>query len=529
MPQPLTPPTPSRPVPPPPKALHDIMWVTAEVFPFSSTGGLGFVSGALPATLAARGHRVVVVAPMYGDYSDAGVEYTGVTAEVLGQTVGFHRLVKDGVDYIFVAHPSLPRPGGFYADDAGAYGDNHFRFALLALAALEAPLVVDFSPARAPSRDDPIFIANDWHAALVPVYLASKFRPNGVYAGARSVVAIHNARHQGVFSPRVFPDLGIAGDWYGALEWQYPPHKRAGAYEEEGRAINFLKGGVATADRLVTVSPRHAWEIQTPEGGWDLDGLLSSRAYVLSGVMNGIGGDWEPATDPHLESGGAAGYRTFDATTVATGKAACKAALQAEVGLPVDPTKPVVAFIGRLDYQKSADMVLAAAGALAARGAQLVCLGSGDAGLSMGLRSLEGLFPDAARGVVGFDVPFSHRLNAGADILVMPSRFEPCGLNQLYAMAAGTVPVVHATGGLADSVATVDAAAGTGTGWAFSPCDQPSFEGALNAALDTYYTDKGAWAGIVARCMDRDSSWGAAAVEWEAVLDWAKTDPPYAR
>ena len=210
-----------------------------------------------------------------------------------------------------VDHPSFPRPGGFYADAHGAYGDNHFRFALLARAALEVPLLVSLPNRPAgdaaviggvPQTDDnapgPVFVANDWHAALLPVYLASLMRRHGTLTRSRAVVAIHNARHQGVFSPRVFRELAIPSDWYGALEWQYPPHRRAGAYEEEGRAVNFLKAGIAVADRVVTVSPRHAHEITTPEGGWDLDGLIASRRPVLNGVLNGIGPEWAPADDP---------------------------------------------------------------------------------------------------------------------------------------------------------------------------------------------------------------------------------------
>lgn len=439
-----------------------------------------------------------------------------------------------------VDHPSFPRPGGFYADAHGAYGDNHFRFALLARAALEVPLLVSLPNRPAgdaaviggvPQTDDtapgPVFVANDWHAALLPVYLASLMRRHGTLTRSRAVVAIHNARHQGVFSPRVFRELAIPSDWYGALEWQYPPHRRAGAYEEEGRAVNFLKAGIAVADRVVTVSPRHAHEITTPEGGWDLDGLIASRRPVLNGVLNGIGPEWAPADDPFLAA--APGYSTFDATTVTTGKAACKAALQAEAGLPIKPDAPLCVFIGRLDYQKRADMVLTAAGLIAARGGQLIMLGSGDPSLEMGLRSLEHLFPDSARGIVGFDVALSHRINAGGDIFLMPSVFEPCGTAQMGALGAGTVPIVHETGGLADTVTTFDPAAPDGTnGWTFSPCDQPSFERALGYALDTY-ADKATWGALVQRCMACDFSWDKSAAEWEQTIGWALIDPPYAK
>ena len=449
-----------------------------QVAPWSKTGGLGDVCGSLPPALAARGHRVMVVSPAYEAYSEA-VD-TGVSVDALGTELRFLHHRDRGVDYVFASHPSFPRPGGFYADSAGPYGDNQYRFALLSLAGLEAPLVLDL-PGGGPYGDACVFVANDWHAAMVPVYLAGKFRPGGAHTDARCVLAIHNLRHQGVFSPSSFAGLGLPGGWYSALEWQYPPHQRMGSYEEEGRAVNTLKAGITTADRVVTVSPAYAYEIQTPEGGWGLEGLLASRAYALNGVLNGIDTVvWSPATDKHI-------VRRYTASTLREGKAANKAALQKELGLPVRPDVPLLGFIGRLDYQKGADLVLEASHWLADHGAQLVCLGTGDADLEAGMRWLETAFPDQARGWVGFDVPFSHRVTAAADILLMPSRFEPCGLNQLYAMAYGTVPVAHSTGGLRDTVVPYDPAAEDGTtGWTFSPCTTPAFIGALGHALLTY-------------------------------------------
>ena len=538
--------------------------------------------GALPAALAARGHRVMVVAPRYAEYPDA--EYTGVNADCNGNTVGYylaHR-ANDGVrisffveffflsfsshhlfvlcrrrrlshallfypsflasflpsllskqskvDYVFVDHPSYPRPGGgFYSDAAGSYGDNQFRFALLSLAALEAPLRLraelpkQFAVDNAYDPDSCVFVANDWHAAMVPVYLASRFRPHGVYRGARTVAAIHNLIHQGVFPPSTFESLGVPGDWYGALEWQYPPHQRMGSYEEEGRAINTLKAALTTADRIVTVSPGYAWEITTPEGGCGLESLLSSRSYVLDGVLNGVDVDeWSPATDKHL-------YRKYTAATVAEGKAANKAALQKELGLPVNPDAPLFAFIGRLDPQKGADLVLGAAPWLVSQGAQVVLLGSGDPRLEDGLRSLEAAHPEAARAWVGFNVPFSHRLTAAADILLMPSVFEPCGLNQMYAFLAGTPVVAHATGGLRDTVIPYDPLDETNgsTGWTFSPCNVDAFIAACGHALTMYRDHPDAFARLRARCMARDCSWDGSAAQWEQIFDWSKSDPPY--
>eukprot|EP00884_Botryococcus_braunii_P000866 jgi/Botrbrau1/10780/Bobra.0119s0006.1 len=270
----------NAPIPKPTK-LFNIVFVTSEAAPWSKTGGLGDVCGSLPPALAARGHRVMVVTPRYGDYKDIHDSGLRIRIDALDRDVGFYVKHDKGVDWVFVDNECYPRPGGLYADNFGVYGDNQLRFALLCLAALEAPLQLPLQGSL--YGEDCIFIANDWHAAMTPIYLAAKYRKNGVYLDARSVLAIHNLRHQGVFPPSSFNALGLPGDWYKALEWQYPPHQRQGAYEEEGRAVNTLKGGLTTADRVVTVSPGYATEIQSYPGGCDLQGLLSSRSYVLVG------------------------------------------------------------------------------------------------------------------------------------------------------------------------------------------------------------------------------------------------------
>jgi len=258
-----------------------------------------------------------------------------------------------------------------------------------------------------------------------------------------------------------------------------------------------------------------------------IQGLLASRSYVLDGILNGIcTSDWNPATDEHLPA-------KYDAKTIGVGKAACKAALQKELGLPVNPRAPLLGFIGRLDYQKGADLVLAVAPWIMDTfpDAQIVCLGTGDPDLEAGLRWLEAAHPDRARAWVGFNVPFSHKLTAAADLLLMPSRFEPCGLNQLYAMAYGTVPVAHATGGLRDTVLCYDPAdESASTGWTFGPgCTADGLKTAITHALTTYKEYPEAFAGLQARGMARDSTWGGAAANYEQVFAWAKTDPPYAK
>eukprot|EP00899_Mesostigma_viride_P014030 jgi/Mesvir1/22628/Mv14066-RA.1 len=499
----------------------NIVFVTSEVAPWSKTGGLGDVCGSLPKVLGKRGHRTMVIAPRYGLYPDAIDTGVRITVHCFGGSheVGFFHCFRDNVDWIFIDHPgAYLRMGTPYGDANGPFGDNHFRFTLMCLAALEAPLQVPI--AGIPYGQDVVFIANDWHASLVPVYLAAKYRPYGVFLGARSIMCVHNLYHQGVFPPGRFSQLNLPGNWYSCLEYQYPVWARKGAYEEEGRSINHLKGGLTTADRVLTVSPGYAWEMATSEGGWGLDTILRNRSYHTNGILNGIDyNDWDPATDKLIP----ANYSHEDLA----GKAACKAALQKELGLPERPDVPMITFIGRLDYQKGADLLAGAMPWLMSQDVQLVMLGTGEGQLEDMLRWAESAHRDKARGWVGFSVPMSHRMIAGADILLMPSRFEPCGLNQLYAMRYGTIPVAHATGGLRDTVIDYNPEKDTGTGWTFSPAGVDGVKHGLGLALYTYRNHKDAWARIQQRGMTQDFSWDKAAQQYEQVFQWAQVDLPY--
>ncbi|CAI5959060.1 unnamed protein product [Closterium sp. NIES-65] len=708
----------------PPSTTTSIVFVASEVAPYSKTGGLADVVGSLPVALAARGHRVMVVAPRYmngvtdklyagafdmqvgreGELAARGHRVMvvaprymdGVTDKLYAgafdmqcrikcfcfegaHEVAFFHEFRDGVDFVFVDHPSYHRPGTPYGDQNGTFGDNQFRFTLLCHAACEAPLQLELGGFT--YGEKVLFIANDWHAGLLPVLVASNYRPHGVYKDARTILAIHNLSHQGVEPGYTFGSLGVPGDWYGALEWVFPEWARKHELDkgeavnilkgaivtadrivtvspvckhelDKGEAVNILKGAIVTADRIVTVSPHeldkgeavnilewaiavrivtvssgyawematvkggwvgshahgyaweiatveggwgphllanstthlrpsplfpsslplhtlqgYAWEITTVEGGWGLDGLLRGRSFVLNGrklhirlkshlitmahelawgtfspliaektpprslpspclpplsvcmhtppssplppvpatygvtngvdvvdgnpachgqacsvtngvdmvdgnpachgqacsvtngvdvvdgnpachgqacsVTNGVDVvDWNPATDKHIPS-------QYTAADMA-GKAACKAALQQELGLPVRPDVPLIGFIGRLDWQKGPDVIQAGVPELMTDDVQFIMLGSGDAEYESWMAWAEGEYRDKFRGWVGFSVPVAHRMTAGCDILLMPSRFEPCGLNQLYAMRYGTIPVVHATGGLRD-------------------------------------------------------------------------------
>lgn len=516
----------------PTRVTRNIVFVTSEVAPYSKTGGLGDVCGSLPVSLAARGHRVMVISPRYihgtaQDQSYAGAFDVNCRIKVFcfegEQEVAFFHQYRAGVDWVFVDHPAYHRPGNPYGDSFGAFGDNQFRFTLLCHAACEAPLVLPLGGYT--YGDKCLFLVNDWHAGLVSVLLAAKYRPYGVYKDARSILVIHNLSHQGVEPAVTYNNLGLPPQWYGALEWVFPEWARAHELDK-GEAVNILKGAIVTSDRILTVSQGYSWEITTVEGGYGLHELLTSRQFVLNGIVNGIDiSEWNPCTDEHI----VAHYSIDDLS----GKAECKAALQKELGLPLRPDCPLIGFIGRLDYQKGIDLIQAAMPELMQDDVQFVMLGSGDPRYEEWMKATEATYKNKFRGWVGFNVPISHRITAGCDILLMPSRFEPCGLNQLYAMRYGTVPVVHATGGLRDTVETYNPYAvgpdgnGNGTGWAFSPLTKESMLSGLWNAVMTYRQYKTSWEELMKRGMQRDFTWESAAAHYEQVFEWAFIDPPY--
>ncbi|XP_043716336.1 soluble starch synthase 1, chloroplastic/amyloplastic-like [Telopea speciosissima] len=515
---------------PPTGVTHNIVFVTSEAAPYSKTGGLGDVCGSLPVALAARGQSVMVVSPRYlrGDPKDkvfGGAFDVDCRIKIpcfdgLHEVAFFHEY-RAGVDWVFVDHPSYHRPGNPYGDSHGAFGDNQFRFTLLCHAACEAPLVI---PLRGSTYGEKcLFLANDWHASLVPVLLAAKYRPHGVYKDARSILVLHNLAHQGVEPAATYKNFGLPTEWYGALEWVFPTWARTHALDT-GEAVNVLKGAVVTADRILTVSQGYSWEITTAEGGHGLNELLSSRKSILNGIVNGIDvAEWNPASDEHIPF-----HYSIDDLS---GKVQCKTALQEELGLAVRPDCPVIGFIGRLDFQKGIDLILSAIPELMQDDIQFIMLGSGDLLFENWMRALESSYKDKFRGWVGFSIPVSHRITAGCDILLMPSRFEPCGLNQLYAMRYGTVPVVHCTGGLKDTVENfnpyAEEGSGQGTGWAFSPLSKESMLAALKLAVGTYREHKSPWEGLMKRGMKKDYTWDKAATQYEQVIEWAFSDPPY--
>ncbi|CAN6208163.1 unnamed protein product [Urochloa humidicola] len=488
----------------------NVIVVAAECSPWCKTGGLGDVAGALPKALARRGHRVMVVVPRYGDYAEA--LDMGITKyyKAAGQDLEvkyFHAFI-DGVDFVFIDAPLFRhRQGDIYG---GNRQEIMKRMILFCKVAVEVPWHV---PCGGVCYGDGnlVFIANDWHTALLPVYLKAYYRDNGQMQYTRSVLVIHNIAHQGRGPVDEYPYMDLPEHYLQHFELYDPVG---------GEHANIFAAGLKMADRVITVSRGYLWELKTVEGGWGLHDIIRSNDWKINGIVNGIDHqEWNPEVDVHLRSDG---YTNYSLRTLDSGKRQCKAALQRELGLELRDDVPLLGFIGRLDGQKGVDIIGDAMPWLAGQDVQLVMLGSGRGDLERMLQHLERAHHDKVRGWVGFSVPMAHRITAGADVLLMPSRFEPCGLNQLYAMAYGTVPVVHAVGGLRDTVAPFDPFAGAGLGWTFDRAEAHKLIEALGHCLDTYRDYKESWRGIQERGMAQDLSWDHAAELYEEVLVKAK-------
>lgn len=498
---------------PPPLAgpnVMNIILVSAECAPWSKTGGLGDVAGALPKALARRGHRVMVVTPRYGNYAEA--QDTGVRRRYMvdGQDmeVMYYQAYIDGVDYVFIDSPVLRHmENNIYG---GKREDILKRMVLFCKAAVE---VCWYVPCGGVCYGDGnlVFIANDWHTALLPVYLKAYYRDHGLMKYTRSILVIHNIAHQG---------RGPVDDF---SKTDLPPHylDLFKMYDPVGgEHFNIFAAGLKSADRIVTVSHGYAWELKTLEGGWGLHNIINENDWKLQGIVNGIDAkDWNPEFDVHLKSDG---YTNYTLETLQRGKAQCKAALQKELGLPVRDDVPLIGFIGRLDHQKGVDIIAEAIPWMVNQDVQLVMLGTGREDLEQMLRNFESQYRDKIRGWVGFSVKTAHRITAGADILLMPSRFEPCGLNQLYAMRYGTVPVVHAVGGLRDTVHPFDPYNESGFGWTFERAEADKLIHALGNCFWTYREFRKSWEGIQRRGMMQNLSWDHAAEKYEEVLVAAK-------
>ena len=469
-----------------------ILFVASEAAPYVKTGGLGDVIGALPRALAKRGHDILVVVPRYGaiDGQHFGLRDTGRRVEVQfpGLNAGAHvhvHVPAERLRYLFLQNPWYDRKE-LYGEGGKDYRDNHKRFALLCAGALEAAKQQNFAP-------DAVH-AHDWQAALVPLILKRGWAGRPPPFRARCVFTIHNVAYQGIFPREAMAELGLPGDLFNpdALEFY--------------GSVNLMKAGLVFAEKLTTVSPTYAREIvESPETGAGLEGLLRHRKADLTGIMNGVDYEhWSPETDPALE----ARYSAQDLS----GKALCKSALQHELGLEAEPDSLLCAAIGRLAHQKGYDILAQALPGMMERKTQFALLGTGDNALEEEFAALAERYPGRISAQLRFDDRLAHRIEAGADVFLMPSRFEPCGLNQLYSLRYGALPLVHAVGGLNDSIQEGP------QGWGFR-FDEESPK-ALLAALDralALFRDKPAWQAAVQRAMSRDHSWARAAEQYEAL------------
>jgi starch synthase len=489
----------------------NVLHVASEVAPFSKTGGLGDVLGALPRALAAQGAaQVTVVSARYGSLKPAefGLAKRLRTIPV---PVGGHRFevgLYEGklpgsgppVQVYLIEHPLFADRPGIYGPPERLeqdYSDNPLRFALLSRASLA--IAEEFK-----LRPDVVH-GHDWQTALALYYA----RHGGLSTQPATVFTVHNLLYKGLCSLAEVAALGVGAE-----------HHSPQGVEFYGQAA-LIKAGLHFADRVTTVSPNYANEIRTAEFGYGLEGVMQALGGRLTGILNGADyGRWSPWLDPYLpvRYGLPEGEEVDDEAFAAslTGKARCKAELQRELGLPVRPRTPLLATISRLTPQKGIDLIIGllereAAGLVGRSDLQYVILGQGDHAFEQRLRMLAERFPTRLAVRLGYDEPLSHRTEAGADFFVMPSRFEPCGLNQIYSMRYGTLPIVRSVGGLRDTVVDYDARSRSGTGFVFSAFEVPALSGAVRRALATYHGEESSLLALQRRAMRADFSWNVSA------------------
>jgi len=474
--------------------------VVSEALPYSKTGGLGDVGGALPSALARLGHAVTVVTPRYRgvDGGEEIVAFAGGAWRDAPVCRLLERRHDDGVRFWLLDCPAYFDRDDIYGTSAGDYPDNHRRFALLARAAIEGARVRGLAP--------DVLHAHDWQAGLAPAYLRSLYAGDPRLGRAGSVFTIHNLAYQGVFGREVLPSLDLPRDVFTGDGLEFWDH------------VSFLKSGINFSDVVTTVSRRYVEEIQRAEQGFGFEGILQRRSSALVGIPNGIDTTlWNPASDPLLPA-------SYDGGDL-RGKLAVKRALLARVGLDGAgaEARPLIGMVSRMVDQKGLDLIADAArsGQLLALGASFVILGTGAPQYQQMWRDLAARHPDQVAVTVGFSEELAHCIEGGADIFLMPSRFEPCGLNQMYSLRYGTVPVVRATGGLDDTVAQVDEATGRGTGFKFGPYTAAAMLDALRQAI-AWYRRPDAWKGIQAAGMAMDHSWEASARAYETVYERAR-------
>jgi len=476
-----------------------IAFAASECVPFSKTGGLADVVGALPRALAALGHQVSVYIPRYRQ-----TKLTDPQTVVRSITVPFDDKYRfcsivtagasAGVKFYFVDYPPYFDRDALYGTTAGDYPDNAERFALFSRAVLEASKVLGVPH---------VFHCHDWQSALVSVMLRTLYAEDPAFRDVATVFTIHNMGYQGLFPPDTLPLL--------TLPWELLTISKMEFFGQ----VNFLKGALVFSDYITTVSKKYSQEIQTTEYGFGLEGVLRARAATVTGILNGVDYDeWNPQTDKFI----AANYSPQDLS----GKLKCKQDLLQALGIPnVDAKVPVIGIVSRFAAQKGFDLIAQIVDRLAREEMIMVVLGSGDKLYEEMFQRLNKQFPNKIAAKVAFDNAIAHKIEAGADMFLMPSRYEPSGLNQMYSLKYGTVPIVRATGGLDDTIEPWDARTGKGTGFKFSDYNGESLLLTIKQAL-LAYQDPSSWQTLMRNGMIRDFSWGTSAREYGKVYERAR-------
>jgi len=474
-----------------------IVTVASEAVPFAKTGGLADVAGTLPRALAKAGDKVTMIMPHYPKKTDAakfGIKGTGRKVTVpfgawkLGGEI-LHATVKPGIDVYFISQPQFFGRGELYQTKDGDYPDNAERFAFFSRAAIEAMIALKISP-------DVVHV-HDWQAALIPLFLKTHYRDRKEFAKTRTLLTIHNLGYQGLFPP---DDMRLLG-----LGWDYFTFDKL----EFWGKLNYLKAGIVYADAINTVSKKYAEEILTEEFGCGLQGALAARKGDLFGILNGIDyEEWNPESDAFIA-------QKFSPAKM-EGKEACKRALQKRFGLSERPKVPLVGIVGRLTVQKGFDIVAEAMPLLVEGGVQFAILGTGEKKYEEMLAQAAKDHPDFVGLELAYDNSLAHQIEAGADFFLMPSRYEPCGLNQMISLKYGTIPIVRATGGLDDSIVDFDGK--KGTGFKFSGITTPDLVAAVGRAVKLYLGGTpNAWKRLVESAMEADFSWTRSAKEYQAL------------
>jgi len=476
--------------------LH-ILLAASEVVPFAKSGGLADVSGALPKALRALGHDVRVVMPRYYivDKEKYGLKLLegslGVPMGSMGEAwAAVYEGVLPGSDVpiYFIEHEGFFGRKGLYDEDGQGYDDNDNRFIFFSKAVMQLAKKMHFKP--------DVIHANDWHTAAIPVLLNTTyaFDPDFQYTG--SLLTIHNLQYQGKFYKGAMDVLGVGWEHFNADEL------------EEYDGINLLKGGIVHADAINAVSQKYAQEIRTPEFGWGLDRLIDAKAYKLYGILNGIDYDeWSPAVDSFIPA-------TFDIDDL-SGKALCKTALQKEFDLPQQNEVPLIGLVGRLVEQKGITLLSAAMDALMQMDIQIVLLGTGEKWAEHFFSEITTKYPEKFACYIGYRNDLAHKIEAGSDMFLMPSLFEPCGLNQIYSLRYGTLPIVHATGGLDDTIENYDKVHESGTGFKFYNATSEALVGTVQWAVDTWYQNREGFKQLQHHAMLKRFNWEEAAHGYE--------------